>query len=218
MAQQPTPHAMQPASKASPAVPAQQFADTPQRPASLLDEPAKPAQIQLDNGKLSVKADNSMLSTILHDISAKTGMTVDGLSRDQRIFGSYGPGTPREIVASLLDGMGYNVVMVGSLENGAPRQVLLTPRAGGLPKGPQGVQAQAFSQNNNADDDDTAPEPQDTAPVPPRPEANAPPPADQQQQSQPGQNGVKTPQQMLQELQDMRTRQLQQQQQQSNPQ
>src|SRR5215475_9897174 len=58
--------------------------DAPQAASSLLDQPAKPAQVQLNAGKLSVNADNSSLTGILHDISAKTGMTVDGISRDQR--------------------------------------------------------------------------------------------------------------------------------------
>ena len=63
--------------------------------------------------KTLVNADNSALSGILHDISAKTGMTVDGLSRDQRIFGSYGP-SAREVLSALLDGLGYNVMMAGA--------------------------------------------------------------------------------------------------------
>jgi hypothetical protein len=195
----------------------------PQTASSLLDQPAKPAQVHVDDGKLSVKADNSALSDILHDISSQTGMTVDGLSRDQRVFGSYGPATPREILSALLDGMGYNVMMVGVLDNGAPRQLMLTLRTGGGaaaasgPGGGGGRQMPGVRQNAGDEDDDSASDQQDAQP--PRPEPNPPEPAPQQDQQTPpaGQPGqIKTPQQMLQELQQIRQQQMQQQQ--ANPQ
>ena len=190
---------------------------------SLLDQPAKPAQVHVDDGKVSVKADNSALSDILHDISSKTGMTVDGLSRDLRVFGSYGPASPREVLSALLDGAGYNIMMVGSLDNGAPRQLVLTPRTGagaaatpGQGPGGGGRQMQGVRPNNGDDDDDSTPDQQD--PQPPRPEPNPPETAPQPDQTPPaGQPGqIKTPQQMLQELQQIRQQQMQQQQ--ANPQ
>lgn len=185
----------------------------PQKAPSMLDEPARPAQIQLNDGKLSVKADNSSLSGILQDISSKTGMTVDGLSRDQRIFGSYGPASPREVLSALLDGLGYNVLMVGSQDGGAPRQLLLTQRTGGLNNsGSPGTFAR--QNNNNTDNDDDSAQSEDSVIAPPpRPE---PPQQDQQQQlpstappgaTPAGQQNVRTPQQMLQELQQMRRQQ-----------
>jgi hypothetical protein len=217
-------HGDAPATKPSAAITPQAEAPSPvpQVASSLLDQPASPAQVQLDAGKLSVKADNSTLSGILHDISSKTGMTVDGLSRDQRIFGTYGPAAPREVLSSRLDGLGYNVMMVGSLSNGAPRLVTLAPRTGGgaAASGNRATPMARQSNSNNDDEDDSGSEPQDN-PLPPRPETqpetNQPPdqqqpPANPNQQGQPGQ--VKTPQQMLQELQQMRQQQLQQ----NNPQ
>lgn len=199
--------------KPSPVVPLQDASAAPPAAPSLLDKPAQPAQVQLDAGKLSVKADNSTLSGILHDISTKTGMKIDGLSRDQRIFGSYGPAAPREVLSSLLDGVGYNVMMVGELANGAPRALTLTPRTrrpvtGGNP----GVQM--ARQNNSSDDDDDSVVEQQENPAQPRPETMAPETEPPHPPAQPGQ--VKTPQQMLQELQQMRQQQLQQQQ--ANPQ
>ena len=63
---------------------------------SLLQHPAKPAEVTVVPGSLTIKADNSSLSQILQEISKSTGMKVDGLGQDERIFGSYGPGDPRE--------------------------------------------------------------------------------------------------------------------------
>jgi hypothetical protein len=185
---------------------------TPQTAPSLLDEPAKPAQVRVADGKLAVDANNSTLSDILHDISAKTGMTVDGLSRDQRVFGNYGPASPREVLSALLDGMGYNIMMVGSLDTGVPRQLVLTQRtAGGAAGTVGGRPMQSARQNNGDDDDDSTPDPPDVQqprPEPNPPEATQPPPSDGSNNGQPGQ--VKTPQQMLQELQQIRQQQQQQ--------
>ena len=166
-------------------------------------------------------ADNSSLSGILHDISTKTGMTVEGLSRDPRIFGNYGPAAPREVLSALLDGLGYNVMMVGALNNGAPRTLTLAPRTGGG-AAPGNRSTPVAVQNNGDDDDDSQPEQPDTSmpgrPDQPPPEVNQPQPDQQGPNTNPNQPGqVKTPQQMLQELQQMRQQQLQQQQQ-ANPQ
>lgn len=203
--------------KPSPDVPVPLAPQAPQAAPSLLDKPAQPAQVQLNAGKLSVKADNSTLSGILHDIAAKTGMKIDGLSRDQRIFGSYGPAAPREVLSALLDGMGYNVMMVGELASGAPRELALTPRTGGPVTGGNPATQMARQSTNSNDDDDSLVEQQDN-PVPPRPETMAPEANEPQEPHPPGNPGtVKTPQQMLQELQQLRQQQLQQQQQ-ANPQ
>ncbi len=41
--------------------------------------------------QLTVKAENSSLTQILHQVSSPTGMRLDGLSGDERVFGSFGP-------------------------------------------------------------------------------------------------------------------------------
>ncbi|HUX45488.1 MAG TPA: hypothetical protein VMV57_12110, partial [Terracidiphilus sp.] len=54
-----------------------------------------PATVTFNSQGLRVVASNSSLSQILEDISTTTGATVKGFSSDQRVFGEYGPGTPR---------------------------------------------------------------------------------------------------------------------------
>jgi hypothetical protein len=98
-------------------------------------------------------ADNSSLAQILHQVSSATGMRLDGLGGDERVFGSFGPGAPREVLTALLNGTSYNVMMVGDLPNGAPRELLLTSRA---PNGGAPVAANANpNQTNNGDADST---------------------------------------------------------------
>jgi hypothetical protein len=88
---------------------------------------AQPAKIVLRDGRLTVDACNSDLAQILKDLSDKSGMTIQGLSKSPRIFGVYGPGNSREVLRSLLTGSGYNFIIVGGAGNGAPRELLLTP-------------------------------------------------------------------------------------------
>ena len=109
----------------------------PSGPASLSSQAATPPQVTLDHGKLTVDAKNSDLSAILQDLSQKSGMSVDGLSRNTRVFGVYGPGSPRDVLSTLLTGAGYNFVMVGGESGSVPRELVLTAQNGNaLPANP----------------------------------------------------------------------------------
>ncbi len=131
---------------------------------SLLQHPAKPAQVTVSTGSLTIKADNSSLSQILHDISTSSGMKVEGLGQDERIFGSYGPGDPREVLLSLLEGSGYNVLMVGD-DKGAPRELSLSQRSAAST-----VASAAITRNSREDEDDEVEqEVQQAPPEPPQP-------------------------------------------------
>lgn len=109
----------------------------PRGPASLSSQAAIPPQVTLDHGKLTVDAQNSDLSAILQDVSQKSGMSVDGLSRNTRVFGVYGPGSPRDVLSALLTGAGYNFVIVGGESGSVPRELVLTAQNGNaLPASP----------------------------------------------------------------------------------
>lgn len=213
----PAPHA-QPAAAAAvpPSKPdAAATAPTPARAAyatsPVLDTPAEPAHIALTGGKLSIQAKNSSLADILHQLAKDTGMSIDGLSKDQRIFGIYGPDDPREVLSELLDGAGFNVLMLGSTDSGAPRELQLSIRNNGpIAAG----QPSTVAQQQQDDDQDDTPSPTN---YPPAGEIVPRPPIAPPNQASPN-GGVKTPQQLLQELEQMRRQQQQQQQQQPQPQ
>jgi len=177
-------------------------APSPGLPPSLLDQPPQPAQVDLSAGKLTIHADNSSLTAILHQVSTSAGMTVDGLNKDQRIFGTYGPGDPREILSSLLEGTGYNVMMIGSTSDGTPSQLTLSARGAARPAGQSAPMPNVIRQNQEEDEEPTTTQYDDPPAPPPSPQPGAP------------NGGIRTPQQMLQELQQMRQQQQQQQQQQ----
>lgn len=192
-----------PAAKPSPSVPPAQTA-----PISLLALPAKQAQVTLTAGQLTVKADNSTLAEILDQIAKAGDMKVDGLQTSanscQRIFGDYGPGAPREVLSELLDGCGYNVMMLGKTAAGTPKELTLTSRTpGGVPNPP----AQSAAMQNESYRQDYAVQPTSY----PQPVNDAQPVAQPEHRG-----GVRTPQEILQELEQMRQRQQGQQQNQQN--
>ena len=82
------------------------------------------------DGRLEVAADNSSLNQVLREIARKTGMKITGGVGDERVFGTYGPGPPGAILASLLDGTGSNMLLRESSTD-APDELILTPREGG---------------------------------------------------------------------------------------
>lgn len=150
------------------------------------DKPAPPT-VNWDNRNLHIQAANSSLLQILADVMSATGTKIEGASADQRVFGIYGPGTARDVLAQLLQGSGYNIVMTGENEAGVPREVLLSQRRSGGAAG-AGPMAGRPSQPQPDDDyvDDTPqPEPEPE----PQPPAPQPTPQDQQRQQllQPGQ-------------------------------
>jgi hypothetical protein len=169
------------------------------------------ASVTWDSRGLRIDASNSSLQQILHDVSQETGTKVEGMGSDQRVYGSYGPGQAREVISQLLQGSGYNLLLAGDLGSGAPRQIVLSPRHNGAGSA---ATAEAPQQENNSDDDipdnsevEEQPQPPPQQPIPVQPNPNAVRPGF-------GPNGpIRTPQQVMEEMQ---RQQLQQQQQQGN--
>jgi hypothetical protein len=103
---------------------------TPPVPVPPAQQAAAPATVDYRDGQLRIDAQNSSLVQILTKISQETGLTVDGLGHDQRIYGQYGPGSMETTLSSLLDGAGYNYVLVGNVNGKSTPKLLLTPRSG----------------------------------------------------------------------------------------
>ena len=84
------------------------------------------------NGKLTVAAWNASLAEVLRAISAQTGTVIDfptGSAAD-RIFLREGPGTIRQVLANLLNGSGFNYVIMGSPDNPDKLTRLVLVKAG----------------------------------------------------------------------------------------
>lgn len=189
-----------------------------------------PPQVSYRNAQLTIVAVNSTLGDILRAVRKQTGAEIEIPAATERVVTHLGPGPARDVIAELLNGSRFNYVLLGSPadstvlsrvvlvaksgpENAAPNnpnpaiaqqaQPGIVQRSGGpgaaqLPE-VAGEGSEAEGTDNNTDDaaDQAAAE------------AEQPPTA-------PDQSGVKTPQQMLQEMQQ-RQLQLQQQQQTGQP-
>ena len=89
------------------------------------------AQVSYVGGLLGVRADNSSLNGILRDVARATGMKITGGVPEERVYGSYGPGEPGTVLATLLGGTGNNMVLINDARR-APRELVLTRRTGGV--------------------------------------------------------------------------------------
>lgn len=164
--------------------------------------PAHPASVTYANGLLTVIASNSSLNQILRDVSRETSMKVTGGVIDERVFGQYGPAPVGQILNTLLDGTGSNMLLVES--NGVtPAELILTPQSGG--PSPPNPNAAAAEEGDQSEDQ---PGGKAFEGVSNPPEAAAPEPTPPQQQQSP--NAVKTPQQIYDQLQKLRQQQAQQ--------
>ena len=131
----------------------------PLRPA---EQPPNPATIEFNNGLLTVRAQNSSLVSILTRIQHETGLVIDGLNRDQRIYGQYGPGNISTTLTALLDGSGYDFVIVGGgSDHAAARLILSTP-------GTPATTTPAVANNQQAAPTDQAEPADPTAPPQPK--------------------------------------------------
>jgi hypothetical protein len=202
------------AKSAQPPAPAPEAiaAQPPASPAPIwpANQPPNQARVSWDSRGLEIVASNSSLNQILHQIAADTGAKLKGLTQDQRVFGSYGPGPGSEVLSKLLDGSGYNVLMIGGRDADAPLEIVLSARS------PASTQTAANNQNrSNSKDHEVGEQLQsklqpDYPPEPPRP----------QQIQNPFGNGepARDPLQFMQEVLQRQQKIDQQQQQQNYPQ
>jgi hypothetical protein len=169
--------------------------------------------VTYEDGQLTIVAPNSTLADILRAVRKLTGAEMDiPPNANERVVTNLGPGPAPGVVAELLNGSHFNYVLLGAPSDAKTlTRVVLVAKSGpettapaeGVVAGaapPQPGIAKAAPDAADADDDTDDSADQNAAEAAPEPQ----PPA-------PGENAVKTPQQLLQEMQQ---RQLQMQQQQ----
>jgi hypothetical protein len=193
-----------------PSLPADAAASTPLPPPTPSQQPPKHAQVAYADGVLSISADNASLNQILRQIAHETGLKITGGVTDERVFGQYGPAPAPQILAKLLDGTGSNMLFVPGDGDG-PAELILTPRQGGPT--PPSPNAPAFDDRQELrSSTEPEPEPASTPPSPAPHNQNEPtsaaPGATPTSAAQPDSpNGVKTPQEIYEQLQRMRQQQ-----------
>ena len=153
-----------------PAVPQSQqpAAQTPAPDWPINDQPRQ-AAVTWNQDQLKIDASNSSLQQIMTDIASATGASVDGMNKDERVFGNYGPAPARDVLTQLLQGSGYNLVLLGDQGQGVPKQILLSARNASKTSQPA-VRPQA-----DEPEEEPIPEPQYEPPVERPQPVNVPP-------------------------------------------
>lgn len=215
--------ASKPAVQPQPAPPVQQQ-PAPEPPPTPEHGPASPPEVTFRNGQLTIVARNSTLSDVLNQVRSKTGASIDmpATPSSDRVAGQFGPGAPRDVMAQLLNGSHFDYVMVGSPSDPSGlKKVVLTAKMNGPVPTPQPSHppAQAYNPGMQAApqmDQDQQDQPPDEANTDVQPDV--PPPVEQEEPQgeqppqQPNPNGgpvVKTPEQLLRELQQQQQQQQQ---------
>jgi hypothetical protein len=154
------------------------------------------------DGLLSVQALNSNLSSVVTAIRNKTGIEFEGAEGiSERVAIALGPAPEGDVLAAIFAGSKYDFLALGRADSPTiVQKVILTVKN----KPGAGTEAQAQPPVANQGEEDEVPEeqpnagdPQDTPVQPPVPQP--PPQAETPPNQQP-----KTPEQLLQELQEMR--------------
>ncbi len=195
--------------------------------------PSSPPEVTFQAGKLTIVARNSTMGDVLTAVKQKTGAAVEMPTvSSERVVGQFGPGAPRDVLAQLLNGSHYDYVLLGSpADPGALKKIILMARANGPEQaspqqpGPRQPVNQGLQTVPDVEPESPPEENATEAPVenqqpeeeqqPDQQQVEQPEQPEQPQQGQPGQPMVKTPEQLLRELQQQQ--QQQQQEQQQNP-
>ena len=198
----------------------------PEPPPTPEHGPASPPEVTFRNGQLTIVARNSTLGDVLNAVRSKTGASIDMPSLpSDRVVGQFGPGAPRDVMAQLLNGSHFDYVLAGSPSDPAGlKKVVLTAKMNGPMPSPQpGNAGQAYNPGRQAGppmEQDQQEQPTDETNTDVQPDVPLPTEQEEPQgelpQQQPNPNGgpvVKTPEQLLRELQQ----QQQQQQNQGQP-
>jgi hypothetical protein len=92
--------------------------------------PAAPPQVDYQDGRLTIVAQNSILGDILREVHKRTGASIDvPTNATERVVARLGPAPARDVLATLLNGSSFNYVMVGSVADPAMlSSVVLTSR------------------------------------------------------------------------------------------
>lgn len=208
-------HAKKKTAALPPPLPSGTRGPVPQVPLDSL--PAVAPEVSYDDGLLTIVAPNSTLGDILRSVKKHTSAEIEvPPTASERVVTRLGPAPAREVMAELLNGSRFNYILLGSPQDtNSLTRVVLVAKTGPDNPAPEAAQAggpvptvppQAAPPGEAPEAEVTEEQPDDNA------DQNA---EAEQPAAQPDQPGVKSPQQLLQEMQQRQL--LMQQQQQANP-
>ena len=142
--------------------------------------PVNGVTVKFDKGQLAIHAENATLSEVLFQIQKVTGaeIAIPSGTEQQRVAADFGPATPSEVLAELLNGSGLNFVVVGSPSDPTVLRSVILSQNSGAPPDPPASFAQPttppVAQNGDLIIENDPPPPQNSVP-PPVPDSVPPP-------------------------------------------
>jgi len=207
-------HADQPKARAKRPVPHAEPAPPPIVPIVPLrpeQMPATPPVVTFTGGQLKITAENSTLGDILREVRNQTGANVDVPGNaTERVMGTFGPGPARDVLSSLLNGSHFNYVLMGSASSPvALDRVILTMKTSSPDRPAEQAAAQPSPPPQSPEPqggealfgDDQADQNQDSSDIFGNADEQNTQAEDQQQNPFGQPSDVRTPEQMLQDLQ-----------------
>ncbi|HVO62784.1 MAG TPA: AMIN domain-containing protein, partial [Terriglobales bacterium] len=100
--------------------------------AALTRSPEAPLRVGFDRGLLTISARKATLADVLYQVHLRTGadIPIPSGAEQEQVAIQAGPGTPKDVIAALLNGSRFNYVLQGTAQDpqgvGA---VILTPKA-----------------------------------------------------------------------------------------
>jgi len=172
--------------------------------------PALPPRVRYSRGQLTIVAENSTLSDILRAVQTQTGAEVEiPPNATERVVAHLGPGPARDVLAALLNGTHFNYVMLGSPAHpDSVERLILTSKSGGVLDVPQPGSAAQNTNQFQVDEQGVQGVDISEQPVDDPGDNSA---SGEAPQPQPNVQQVKTPEQLLRELQQQQQQQQQQQ-------
>jgi hypothetical protein len=168
--------------------------------------PALPPQVRYSRGQLTIVAENSTLADILRAVRKQTGAVVEvPPNATERVVAHLGPGAARDVLAALLNGTHFNYVMLGSQAHpDSVDRLILTSKSGGVSEVAPAVPAAQSNNQFQVDEQGTQGVDISEQPVDDPADNSA---SGDGPQPQPNAQQVKTPEQLLRELQQQQQQQ-----------
>ena len=119
------------ARRAKTPTPEQQAVQAPPPPPTPEQMAPVAPNVSYQAGQLTIQSNNATLAQVLRSVQAKTGASFDipASANSDRVVAQLGPGQPRDVLATLLNGSKFNYIILGSPNQpGSVQKLILTPR------------------------------------------------------------------------------------------
>lgn len=119
-----------PATEPTQTAPTQSVSDLPSaHPNAVATNIMYSSEIVWDGANLTIDATGEAMPELLGRIAHETGMKITGGVPDERVFGKYGPASVQVVLGQLFDGLAINMMLVNATAT-KPKELLLTVRSG----------------------------------------------------------------------------------------